>query len=139
MTRNNRDLAAIRQIVREEMNRRTERLVFVFVLVGGVIMLIIAFFVVNNYAQSLLLNLGSNLVVFVSLFGIFQYFAERQPGSREHYPPELKDVFIEAETANSSDRAISPINSDEPPTVTRRRGHRAPTLSDEDQAQVSPR
>jgi hypothetical protein len=138
MSNENENLNAIRQIVREEMNRRNERIVFALVFIAGLGMLIGAAFISNAYWQSLLLNLGSSLVSFVFLFAIFQYFTDRQPGNVEqNLPPKLHKI-LDADVSNANGRPVATV--DQPiPAETGRRKRRAPTLSEDDAAELTPR
>jgi hypothetical protein len=66
---------------REFMYRWFEAFVFVVVFLGGSLSLYFAYRTDSTFWQTFLLSLAANLIVFVLLFWIFQYFLGRQPGS----------------------------------------------------------
>lgn len=96
----------IRRIVREEIGRSKEREVFFISFILGVFMVLGAAFVVGDFWKDLLLNIGSNMVVFVLIYWTFQYFTGRQPGNNEDIS-DLQNALIE--TTRSKDRGNIPI------------------------------
>lgn len=115
MRQRNEDLEAIRRIVRDEMNRRSEKNIFFIIFITGIIMIVLAKFLEDAYWQSLLLDLGSSLTSFVFLFWIFQYFLGRQPRNTEQLPEGILDHEY---------------------TTTSNKRRKVPTLSGDDQASI---
>lgn len=129
--------SAIRQIIRQELNRHHERVVFVIVFIVGIGLLTASAFVLDGYWQSLLLNIGSNFVVFVFLFWVFQYFTGKQPGSdQDAAPPELYHILDHISDA-PRDPYLPSTSTASSPRLSRA-SRRGPPLTGRDQADISP-
>lgn len=89
----------------KKRRERTEKIVFISLVCLGGIFTGAAWAVTDLLAQSLFLNIGSNIIVFVFLFAIFQLFVGRQPGNMENEQLlTLKGVLDYGETNDNADQ-----------------------------------
>lgn len=115
MVGDNRSQSEMRRIVREEldvmrgeMNRNREKIVLILLFGFGTALLIGSAFLTDVYWQSLLMNIGSNLAVFVGLLWYFQYLIGRQPGNNEDtLSPSLKNSLVEGQAVGSTESPSS--------------------------------
>lgn len=126
----------VRQTLREEIARFLERFLFTFVILLGCGVIYLARIQTETFWQSLFLNIGSSLVVFVFVFWVFQYFTGRQPGSDVNLPSEYYNVLIEQpETIPNEDKGSSTRLANRRKR-SRKRGN-GPTYEDNDEANLN--
>jgi len=72
----------VEMVVKKVISGYLEKFLLFVLIVSGLVLIYFAKDA-SDFIPSLLLNLGSNIVVFVSVYWIFQYFIGRQPGGKD--------------------------------------------------------
>ena len=79
-------------VVKKVISGYLEKFLLFVLIVSGLVLIYFAKDA-SDFIPSLLLNLGSNIVVFVSVYWIFQYFIGRQPGENSENYEKYRNIF----------------------------------------------
>jgi len=79
-------------VVKKVISGYLEKFLLFVLIVSGLVLIYFAKDA-SDFIPSLLLNLGSNIVVFVSVYWIFQYFTGRQPGENSENYEKYRNIF----------------------------------------------
>jgi|YNPMSStandDraft_1061717.scaffolds.fasta_scaffold73167_2 MFS superfamily sulfate permease-like transporter len=94
--------------VKKVINDYLEKFLLVVLIVSGIVLIYFAKDL-SDFIPSLLLNIGSNIVVFVSVYWIFQYFIGRQPGSRDGENYENYRNIFDSEATHQNYQGIGKL------------------------------
>lgn len=99
-------------------DKRTDPLevaIHVIIILVGVITLVLAYYIRDDFWNSLMVNVGSSLVVVTLVFGIFEAFRRKRTG-REHAPNLGAETPLNQD--RSADELISTLRANQQSSIT---------------------